>query len=180
MNNNIYPNDINKFLIHPSNRKLIVSLRQTAYDTCRTKIGPQYIRMAFNKIRRGYYYTNDKDEVIGFCIWEEKNNLKKDDTYIKQLHILLICADYNDYKLGRKILFDVDSYCIDNKIPIITLEAANDVLVKYYQNGGFVLIDNDLKEMKKVIKIIKIERTLKTRKIKRGKLIPINLEEAII
>jgi hypothetical protein len=67
-----------------------------------------------------------------------------------------------------------------NKIPIITLEAANDVLVKYYQNGGFVLIDNDLKEMKKVIKIIKIERTLKTRKIKRGKLIPINLEEAII
>ena len=42
------------------------------------------------------------------------------------------------------------------------------------------LIDNDLKEKKKVIKIIKIERTLKTRKIKRGKLIPINLEEAII
>jgi hypothetical protein len=169
---NIYPNNINKILIHPSNRKLIGILRHNAYKTCRTKIGSQYIHTAFNKLKRGHYYTNDINEVIAFCIWEEKNILQKDDTHIRKLHILLVCADENDYKLGRKILYDVDYYCIDNKIPIIILEAANDTLVKYYENGGFKLLDNITKEMKKDVKLITIEKEIqKQENIKEKKLI---------
>jgi len=175
--NNIYPSNINKLLIHPSNRKLIASLRQNAYDTCRTKIGPQYIHTAFNNFKRGYYYTNDKAEILGFSIWKENNVLQKDDTLFKKLHIILICADYNDYKLGRKILFDIDSYSIDNKFLFITLQAANNILVKYYQHGGFILIDKDTREMKKEVKIIKIYKTSKTRKLKQEKVNSISLEE---
>ena len=170
---NIYPSDIIKYYILSSERSKIASLRKKADDTCRYKISPAYIHTAFNKFKKGYYYTNSSDEIIGFCLWKEYNNIQKDGSIIKKLYIILVCADYNDYKLGRKILYDIESYCIDNKISLITLEAANEELIKYYEYGGFKLINNITKEMMKEVKIFTIDKNnskakSKTRKIKRN------------
>jgi len=166
---NIFPSDIIKFDIIASERKNIAVLRKKADDTCRYKISPAYIHTAFNRFKKGYYYTNNSNEIIGFCLWKEYSNIQKDGSILKKMYIILICADYNDYKLGRKILYDIESYCIDNKIPIITLEAANDELIKYYQHGGFVLINKITKEMMKEVKMLKIyKKNSKTRKVKRN------------
>ena len=170
--NNIYPDDIIKHIIVSANRINIVALRKKADDTCRFKISPVYIHTAFNKFKKGYYYTNNSNEIIGFCLWKEYDNIQKDGTTLKKLHIILVCADYNDYKLGRKILYDIESYCVDNKIQLITLEAANDELVKYYQNGGFILINKITKEMIKEVKIFKIlKKNSKTRKLKHNEIL---------
>ena len=175
-NTNIYPNDIEKHYIKSSERSIISSLKIKAENTCRNLINPDYIHKAFNRFKSGYYYTNSENQVLGFILWKEtsiikenKSIIQKEDKHIKQLYIILICADINDFRLGTKILFDVESYCIINKIPIITLEAANEKLVEYYEKNSFKRVDTITNRMIKEIKIIEIERksTNKTRKIKK-------------
>jgi hypothetical protein len=173
---NIYPNDINKLIIKSSERNLISILRQKADTTCRYQINPSYIHKAFNTFKKGFYYTNNNDEILGFVLWKEstyvdeiKNINDKEKLNIKKLHIILICADNNDYRLGTKILSDIDSYCYKNSIKYITLESANDKLVKYYQDNDYKLIDDISLFMRKEIKIITLEKRnqKKTRKLKR-------------
>lgn len=158
---NIFPSDIIKLAIHPSDRKLVSLLRHKADETCRFKISSSYIYNAFNKFKKGYYYTNDSNNIIGFSLWKDYKNIQKDGTILKKIHVILICADYNDYRLGRKILYDIESYSIDTNIPIISLEAANDELVKYYQDGGFSLINKRNNEMEKEVTLFTAYRKIK-------------------
>ena len=154
--NNIYPANIIQYTIHPGNRDIIKKLRSKATDTCRNIISDEYIKMAFNKVKRGFFYTlENNDDIIGFCIWIEKNEILKNGICFKNLHILLICANYNDYKLGRKILFDVDRYGSENKFEYISLHAANNELVKYYEHDDFHIKDIDTLLMRKKIMTIK-------------------------
>lgn len=175
-NTNIYPNDIEKHYIKSSERSIISSLKIKAENTCRNLINPDYIHKAFNRFKSGYYYTSIQNEVLGFVLWKEinivqenKSILQKETKHIKQLHIILVCADINDFRLGTKILFDVESYCITHKIPIITLEAANEKLIQYYEQNNFKRVDTLTNRMIKEIKIIDIYRNPanKTRKVKR-------------
>ena len=111
-NINIYPSDIKKHFIKSSERNLIELLRQKADDTCRNLINPDYIHKSFNRFKKGFYYTNHNNEILGFVLWKEKQyiqerkyNIQKENIIIKQLHIILICADYNNFRLGKKILY---------------------------------------------------------------------------
>lgn len=165
---NIYPIDIKKVLIKSSERIHIPYLKRKALDTCRNLISEKYISSAFNRFKRGFLFKNNKENIIGFCLWKEITKIYKNNISEKILFIILICADNTDYRLGRKILFDIETYCIENKIGIISLEAANDSLIKYYEEGGFKLINKRNNEMEKIINIIPIIRTNKTRKIKRS------------
>ena len=135
---NIYPDNITTKLIQSFNRSIIPVLRKRANEICKLLIGEKYIHSAFNRFKKGYTYTVN-DTIIGFSLWKEKNILYKNDNYIKSLHIILICGNHKDFKLGKKILFDIESYCLDNNIGTISLEAANDDLVKYYIDNGYVL-----------------------------------------
>ena len=177
--NNIYPNNINRTIFFSKDKSRYSSLENKAIDTCRNLISPKYIHTVFNRFNKGYMYKDDNGEIIGFCLWKEYNKITKSGNESKQLHILLICADYNDYNLGRKILYDMDGYCIDNKISSIILEAANDTLVKYYEKSGFVLLNKLTREMYKKVKILTIYKnksSSKTRKIKRQSIQPKDYE----
>ena len=175
---NIYPDTIQTILVHPSQRKIVVELLKKADDVCRYSISSKYIRTALNSFKRGYYYTDNENKIIGLCIWKEYKDIQKDGTILKKVHITLICADYNNYNLGRKIMYDVELYCIDNNFSLITLEAANNDLIVYYEKGGFTLIDKDYRIMKKPVKLIIIHRkNNKTRKIKSSVINSTNLEE---
>lgn len=168
---NIYPNNINRTLFLSRDKERYLGLKNQAIQTCRNLISEIYIHSAFNKFKKGYLYKDDNEEIIGFCLWKENNIIFKSGNQTKNLHIILICTDDSiNYKLGGKILFDVESYCIDNKIPSITLEAANDNLVKYYEKAGYILVNNSRqkREMEKEIKIIQIDKKdSKIRKIKK-------------
>jgi hypothetical protein len=68
---NIYPNNINKYFIKSSERNIIVSLRQKADDTCINLINPDYIHKSFNRFKKGFYYKDNNDELLGFVLWKE-------------------------------------------------------------------------------------------------------------
>ena len=104
---------------------------------------------------------------------------------IKRLHIVLICAGFppKKFKINNVILFDIDRYCIANNITLITLQAANNELVTYYEIYGYTITDSKFLYMKRDIVLVPINtRNKKTRKQKSQ--IPkiesrtINLEEA--
>ena len=161
---NIYPNNIDRAIFFSRDKAKYIR----AMDTCRNMINQQYIDTAFKNFQKGYLYKDEDGDFLGFCIWKEYKDIQKDGTFLKKLHITLICADYNDYNLGRKILYDIESYCINNNFSLITLEAANNDLVKYYEKGGFTLTNKITKEMIKEVKILTFHRkNSKTRKIKR-------------
>jgi hypothetical protein len=144
LENNIYPKDATKIFFTINDRTIIKSIKPFAFDTCRGKISEAYISKSFNRFKNGFLYKDEDDEIIGYCLWKEVNDtITKSTIPLKYLHILLVCAiDTDGLGLGRKILFDVEEYCIEKKIPSIRLEPANEKLEKYYESIGYIRVVN--------------------------------------
>lgn len=142
--NNILPNNIERILFHRSD-SIVPSLRAQADTICRNRISEEYIKRSFKKFDYGYAYKAPNDEYIGFCIWKVSkiNKISKEkgtenDSYTI-LYISLICTKQTEFQVGKLIFFDLDTYCIQNKIEYIELEPLKD-LIEYYKGFGFKLI----------------------------------------
>lgn len=120
-------------------REFMSSLQSRANTICRNRLNEDYIKKSFNKCTAGYVYTSDEGAQIGFVIWKEYKNqqMKGGGTY-SYLHILLICAEENDFNFGGRILEDVDKYATSNAFNYIQLEPANEKLRSYYTKNGYI------------------------------------------
>ena len=175
--NNIYKiPEINSILLSKSSKIYLDKLREHAFTICRKTINESYIEYAIDTFTNGLLYVKD-GKYLGFCIWKlDKSNTNipnkttaSNTRPVKSIHILLICADKNDYHLGNIILQDVDEYCKLNFINYITLTAIPD-RIPFYKRYGFELINDPLKEnyMIKKAGLMQLTRTKQTRKIKRN------------
>ena len=138
---NIVPN-LRKQYFDAANRGFISDIRAHADDVCRYKIPVQYIRYAFNHFKGGICYFNEINEIMGFAIWKViKNTMSKSTLNVsKMMYVYLICAPATSYKFGNILFPDLDTYCYDNNINTIQLEAQNPDLIPYYNRYGFVQI----------------------------------------
>ena len=141
--NNIYskPGTLKRTFFRNTQREFIDEIKRHAYETCREDIGMEYIKNACNKCREGYVYTENA-KIIGFIIWRVEHTKPGDvknvnDFPSKDLYINLLCAEKTDYKLGRTMLFDVETNCINKKIPVIYLEPTSPKLEIYYRSFGY-------------------------------------------
>lgn len=132
---NIYPRDLTRRLFHAKERPFIASLRHRAYETCRTQISDSYIKAVFNKFKNGFVYTRN-GEVVSFCIWNVKEEVSFRFGVRKELYIYLICSE--PYAALDMMLYDLEKYCMENRIEVITLEPANEQLRDYYLSRGFI------------------------------------------
>lgn len=133
---NTYPTTLTKRLFHASERPFIASLRHTAYSTCRTQISDLYIKSAFNKFKYGYVYTRG-DEVVSFCIWKIKEEISIAHGVRRELYVYLVCSIKEPYSALDMMLNDLEQYCIENRIEVISLEPANERLREHYTSRGF-------------------------------------------
>jgi hypothetical protein len=89
----------------------------------------------------------------------------------KYMDIILLCTTQNNIRLGTRILEDIDSYCMDNKIQYVNLEPVDDVTMLFYEKCGYILtsFDNQKKIMSKRLKPIEIRRESRgtTRRLRR-------------
>ena len=174
-NNNILPNNIERVLFHRSD-SIVPSLRAQADTVCRNRISEEYIKKVFKQFDYGYAYKAPNDEYLGFCIWKiskiTKTSKEKggDNNSYTMLHILLVCTKQSEFQVGKMIFFDLDTYCLNNKIEYIELEPLKD-LVEYYKGFGFKLIQEIRGiKMQKDVYIASIRRNFrnKTRKVTRN------------
>ena len=136
--NNIWPSHIERIVFHRSD-PIQSRLKRQANTICRNMLNEEYIRQAFNRFRYGYYYKDSEDTILGFCIWKQKKRQLKGGQDYKYIHILLICAEQTDFKMGKMMLFDIDTFALKNKVNDIKLEAASEGLIPYYKDSGFLL-----------------------------------------
>ena len=167
--NNIYqqPDTFKRHFFHRSNGNITRIIKNHAYNICRNVIPQAYINNSINKFKYGYIYKI-KNEIIGFIIWKIINNnineYKNQISYIdKELHIVLICTDSNNYRFGTQLLYDVEQFALLNGIKHITLNPANDDLITFYEKNGYRIVSEyPQKLMLKNIEIINIKKTRKT------------------
>jgi len=120
-------------------RETVSSLQARANTICRNRLNEDYIRKAFNKCTAGYVYTSEDGLQTGFVIWKEyKNQQMKGGATYSYLHILLICAEENEFHFGKRILEDVDKYASTNAFEYIQLEPANNELRAYYARHDYI------------------------------------------
>jgi hypothetical protein len=105
-----------------------------------------------NKFKEGYIYTINA-EIIAFVIWKvvippreipcvipretQSDDLDCEGEPSKYLFINLLCSKQTEHKLGNTLLYDVDSYCVSNKIPFIRINPVSDEIEKYYRLFGY-------------------------------------------
>jgi hypothetical protein len=186
---NIYtaPNGLIRRTVRTGSMGLIKELYTHATTVCRHQISEQYIADVLNpdniKFSKGYSYFL-KDELVGFVVWTVKNmdtipterpRMSKNTTPegpTKILYIDLICAKETGTTLGYTMLYDVESYCIDEAIPFIKLTPAEQSLIPYYEKYGFTLTSKEKETImtKAVVALLKTNphnyKTAKTRKAK--------------
>ena len=129
-NRNIFPDSLERTLFHKMD-PIVKSLSKQSIMICRNKLSEQYIQKAFNKFHFGYCYRDLQNEVVGFSIWKEFTN---EDRHI---FIYLICSKLTYYKLGKIMLFDIESFAIKNKIYKIILKPVPDK-ISYYEDNGYI------------------------------------------
>lgn len=138
LQNNIWPSHIERILFHRSD-SIIDILKIQAIRICQGIVVEEYIQYAFKKFSHGYYYKDSENNILGFCIWKKKKqHLVNNNTY-KYAKVLLICAEENKYKLGKNMLFDIETNALKNKVDAIELEAASESLIPYYKGFGYFL-----------------------------------------
>jgi len=138
-------------------------LKQQADIICKNVISEEYIRTVLNKFESGYVYKNDKNTIVGFCLWKTYSNIPKSklEPEKRYLYVLLICSQHPDLQLGSYILNDVETYCSSHDIPEIRLQPLNEDLQSYYEKFGYttyMLENNKIIEMNKLIRPMVIGR----------------------
>lgn len=136
------PEKIKRILIDKSQYRYTKVIKKYAFNICRNGISQEYVNRVCNNFSNAYIYFVD-DQIIGFIIWKLKKNDPLDHlnpTYIptKELYIQLICAKKTGTNFGYTMLSDVESYCVKNGIPIVSLEPINISLETYYHKYGFI------------------------------------------
>lgn len=184
---NIYtsPNGILKRFVKPSQTSLVLEMKNHAYNICRESISETYINNILNPFKsgfkNGFVYTDENDEILGFIVWDIKkqepnvimSTTEPPPLVSKHMYILLLCAKPTNTTLGYTMLWDAETYCIENAIPSMRLVPATKSLFPYYQKYGFITGQNlpNLVLYKPVLELLKLNplnyRTNKTRK--RGK-----------
>jgi hypothetical protein len=134
---NIHPTDVEKVLIHASERAYISAIRRHAFEVCRGNISVSYIKQSFNRFKNGFVYLRN-NTVVAFCIWNVRDNQNPDGTFKPALRIRLICSSSTSGVNMDVILYDIDAYCRSKGIKFISLYPANDSLREYYRTKGFV------------------------------------------
>jgi hypothetical protein len=61
------------------------------------------------------------------------------DTDFKHISVLLICALPTDYKLGKIMLFDMETYVLRRKFNRIQLQPLNEEIIPWYESNGYTL-----------------------------------------
>ena len=159
---NVYRTNISRRRIERKNKRQKQSLEQQANAICKESLSERYIHNAFGKFDGGYaYYDSDEDGILGFCLWKISDK--------KTLHILLICSRNPLYSLGRTIINDIEYYCFENKIPLISVMPATESLYRYYEKLGF---EKDGDQMKKHLVLQEIHK----RKGNRTRRVPMTKE----
>jgi hypothetical protein len=133
---NIYPTDITRKLLNSKERTYISEVRRAAFGVCRTNISESYIHASFNKFKEGFVYIRD-NAVMAFCIWKIKTGLSKTNAYRPHMVIYLVCSTQQPFNVLDMILYDVEQYCREKGVSIISLEPDNDTLREYYRTKGF-------------------------------------------
>lgn len=168
----IYPDYIQKVLFDHSYEHLD-KLKQHANSVCKGAINPKYIERAFQLFMGGYAYY-DNDILIGFILWDidiamaNPNDVKYKSSNVNEcltntnekLHILLVCSNQSDVKLGSLMLYDTEKYAISQGIYFVYLEASHSGLIKYYEIHGYTLLTDVHTNIRmcKYIKPVKIRR----------------------
>lgn len=161
---NIYRTNISRRRIYRKNKRIKQSLEEQANSICKDMLSERYIHNAFGKFTDGYaYYNRDDSILLGFCLWQKKLNKA-----IPYIHILLLCSQNPEYSLGKTILNDIEYYCFENGIKMISVEPATEELFGYYSKvGGFEIDENNPEQMIKYLHLLPInyKRKNKTRKM---------------
>lgn len=137
-NRNIFPDSLERSLFSRMD-PIVKTLKAQANNVCRNHINEDYIKKAFNKFNYGFYYK-DANSIVGFCIWQEyRETVMVADTDFRHISVLLICAVPTDYKLGKIMLFDMESYVLRRKFNRIQLQPLNDEIIPWYESHGYKL-----------------------------------------
>lgn len=137
-NRNIFPDSLERSLFSRMD-PIVKTLKTQANNVCRNHINEDYIRKAFNKFNYGFYYK-DADTIVGFCIWQEyRETVMVADMDFRHISVLLICAVPTDYKLGKIMLFDMETYVLRRKFNRIQLQPLNDEIIPWYESHGYKL-----------------------------------------
>lgn len=167
---NIFPDGLERILFSRMD-PIVKNIRSQANLICRNYINENFIHKAFNKFNYGYYYKDINNTIIGFCIWKERKELISSDiNELKYISVLLICAQPTDYKLGKIMLFDIESYGLMRKFHRIQLQALNLDIVSYYESNGYKIIDSEITLMEKTIRVFRINKHPDCSKTRRSKI----------
>lgn len=109
------PDGIKRIVTDGSKKRIHVpELKQHALTICRKKIDPRYINNALKKYTYGYLYVKENN-IIGFAIWNvnyEVLDITTSEVVEKSyIHVLLICSEKKEYKLGQIIAADIEKLC---------------------------------------------------------------------
>lgn len=150
---NIYPADIRRHSFRSKDRSAVITMQRLAESICRVSIGEEYIRSSFNNFKGGFIYTR-RGAPKAFIIWKirETKRSTKGGVYrgppTRELHILLVCAQKSEFPFLSLMMKDVESYCVESGIEVISLYPANDALRALYKQYGFLentsLTDKDI------------------------------------
>jgi hypothetical protein len=178
------PDTVFKHFFTKKDRLFVNRAKECAYDTCHKKISEKYINASLNNFKKGIIYFS-KGDVIGFVVWKEKleemptsiqmlasmENERRNYKPEKYIEITLLCAKPNIYRLGSHILYDVNQYCLENKIELIELYPADADLIQFYNKNGYKINSTraprssvNIIRMYKTVSPILVQKTNKTRK----------------
>lgn len=158
-------------------RKRVIDkeLKEYAMNVCRKKISERYINNALKTYTNGYIYLRGKD-IIGFAIWNidvhERMNIKTLEIDTKRhIHVLLICSESKENKLGQIISRDIDRFCIKNNFYAIIIQPADEELASYYQRVGYKkgIVKNVPAYLNdQMVKLVSSSSLSKTRRVRRS------------
>jgi hypothetical protein len=158
---NVFRTNVSKRRINRKNKQTKITLEKQAMTICKDELSERYIHNSFSKFDGGFiYYDMDGDEILSFCLWK-KYEVKQE----KQLHILLLCAKYPEYSLGSTMINDIEQYCFENKLNILSVSPATEALTGYYQKFGFIKDEKEPSRMIKYLTLLNIKKRKKTRKL---------------
>jgi hypothetical protein len=166
-NRNRLPDNLERVLFCKADA-IVETIISVAKTLCRNHISEEYIHKAFNNFKRGYYYKQDNN-VVGFCIWQERRDIIINSINdFKYMPILLESTLSNEHKLGKIMLFDIETFALVHNFNSIRLQPLNTEIVPYYETLGYKMpTDAEYFFMKKTIKVFRLNKKVhnsKTRK----------------
>lgn len=139
LNSNLFPVNLNKKLFTRADKYISSRLAARAATVCRNTISNEYISYSLREFTNGIIYKSEEDLTIGFVIWKEyTDQMTKHAELYSYIHILLICAEENNFSFGTRILEDIDNYSIQHGFKYIQLEPATEQLRIYYSKRGYM------------------------------------------